>query len=277
MPSSIKVPVSGITSMPVGESTLAYPDMEAEKLLGSIETEGARFAWSRASNCPCVGVNSQTDQPDPNCTLCIGNGVFYFGPTGYEVGDSVGTLDEVQKAITTDAAIIRGIVANPSVRARKMITTGDLADVFGHWQWGTLVVSVRPENKIGYYDRLVSIDSEMCYFEHIDVQAGDTEITLRYRTTGVNLIRSLDTIFEQGIDYDVAADGTVTWITPPTSSFRIVVHYLFHPAWRIIEHPHIIREIGRRQVPDLISPLGTPTSLPIQALIRLEFQPLGST
>lgn len=264
-------PISGVTGMPPGERSGEYPDIESQRLVGGIETEGARLAWSRAADCPCSPVNSQTDQPNPNCELCRGLGVFYFGPTDYVPPAAVGELDEVQKAIiaTDGAAVIRGVVARAGARA-------DIYDQLGRWMWGDLFVSVRPENKLGYYDRLVGLDAEIPFPETVVVEEGSTSVPLRYLTTGVNLLRSLTTVYRQGVHFRLEA-GRVMWLPGEEPSERTILtaHYLTHPTWRVIEHPHIIRETARRRGGGRrTTPHGTPTALPLQAQIKLEFLPV---
>ena len=156
----------------------------------------------------------------------------------------------------------------------------DLYDVLGHWVRGTMQVTVRPENKIGYYDRLVNLDSEIPYSQVVSVGADNTaDLALRYLATGVNFIQSSDADgavrYEQGDDFSIV-EGKIRWITgrAPAALARLTVHYLMHPTWLVVDHPHVLREAARRRkIPNRISPLGNPTPLPIQAAVRLEFLP----
>lgn len=260
----------GITEMPPGEQPSRYPDIEKNKLIGAIETEGVRLAWTRAADCPCAPVNTQTQQPDPNCTLCKGLGIIYFGPTNYKPSVDVGTLSDVQKSILAvdGAAVIRGVIS-------KATQNADLYDVLGRWTWGTMLVTVRPENKIGYFDRLVNLDAEMVFFETVTAQAGQATLPLKYHAVGVNMIRSLNRIYQEGQDF-VVKNGVVSWFPSqvPQIATILSVHYLIHPSWRVTDHPHVIRETATRRKVKAISPLGTPTALPIQGHIRLEFLPI---
>lgn len=266
----IRGPEFGKIGMPKGEHASSNPDLEDEKLVGAIETQGSRLAWSRAANCPCAPLNTQTKQPDPNCDLCRGNGLIYFGPENYVPPADAGVLTDVQKAILAvdGAALIKGVIARAKEEA-------DLYDRLGHWMWGSMLVTVRPENKIGYYDRLVSLDSEIVFFETITVEADAPTVPTRYRATAVNLIRSEDTIYRLGSDFVLSA-GIITWLPgrSPSAETILSVHYLTMPTWRVVDHPHGVREIGRRRKKRRVSPLGDPTQLPIEGRVQLEFLPV---
>lgn len=269
---TIQGPSFGITEMPVGERAARYPDLELEKLVGAIETQGARFAWARATKCPCESVNDSTLQPDPMCPICSGSGILYFGPQDYEAPEAVGQLDGLQTRLVAQdgAAVIRGVLG-------RAVGKSDLFDVMGHLAWGTAVITVRPENKIGYQDRLISLDSEMVFFENVRVTVGDTTVRTRYLPTAVNQLRSLTTVYREEEHYRVE-NGIITWIESaiPEATETMSIHYNTRPVWRVVEHPHEIREISRRRpVPrtELVTPHGNPTPLPIQALVRLEHLP----
>ena len=73
----------GKTEIP---STDPNPDtiatLEHDEILKLNELTGARFAWARRGDCPCLN-NTETDQADPLCTKCGRDGFFYFGPRNY--------------------------------------------------------------------------------------------------------------------------------------------------------------------------------------------------
>lgn len=262
--------------MPPGERPSNYPDMLSEKLIGAIEADGGRYAWSRASHCPCLSVNVDTDQADPNCVLCKGIGTLFFGPVDYAPADSVGDLDDVQEAILAvdGAAVIRGVAGRA---ARGFTHRETMFDVIGHWRWGEALITVRPENRLGYLDRLVSLDAVICHSEVVDLVAGAATVPLRYKAVAVNMLRSLTTVFAEDVEFFLDA-GTVNWHSAfiPDEDVRVVVHYLMHPTWRVVDMPHSIREIARRHpVPRTgpNTPFGQPTELPIAAHIQLEHIP----
>lgn len=272
-PSSLK-PIFGITALPERQQKAATGGAEllSDKIIATLEANGVRLAWSRASICPCQGFNDQTRQPDPTCERCQGGAVLYFGPKDYVPPAEAGTLTDLQKLILAKdgAAVIRGVI-------QRVTQAQDFYDVLGNWVRGTMQATVRPENKIGYYDRLVNLDSEIPYSQIVTALADPAALLpLRYLATGVNtIIDSLGQRREQGEDFTLK-DGQICWYPSkaPSAGMRLSVHFLCHPTWLVIDHPHVLREIQRRrkQTPR-ISPLGNPTPLPIQASVRLEFLP----
>lgn len=267
--------VTGLSSVPRGQKyRTGGPELHDEELLGTLEANGSRLAWSRASICPCAGFNDQTRQPDPTCSRCDGGAVFYFGPKDYAPSKEVGELTDLQKAILAEdgAAVITGVI-------QRVTHAQDFYDILGNWVRGTMLVTVRPENKIGYYDRLVNLDSEVATSQI--VLAGDptADLELRYPATVVNTIVSDDASggvrYEQGTEF-VTVAGKIRWYAAlaPAAGTRLSVHYLMHPTWLVVDHPHVLREIKRRRDgKPKKTPGGNPTALPLQAAVRLEFLP----
>jgi len=271
-PGSIK-PVFGITGLPPGRG--AGPEIRDDMLVSTLESLGARLAWTRASICPCEGINDQTQQPDPLCTMCSGYGTFYFGPQDYEKSAAVGDLTPLQQLIInrSGAAVIRGAI-------QRVTQAQEFYDVLGNWARGTMMVTVRSENKLGYYDRLVNIDSEVAYSQKVVVGATPTaNIVLRYPAISINNVQAApvagSTRYAQGTDF-VAVNGELEWVAGrgPATGARLSVHYLMHPTWLVADVPHVLRESARRRDhKPQTTPLGNPTPLPLQASVRLEFLP----
>lgn len=267
--------VFGLGSVPGGAKyKRGGPELHNEQLDGTLEGNGVRLAWTRASICPCAGFNDQTRQPDPTCTNCQGGAVLYFGPKGYVPPDDVGELTEVQKEILArdGAAVITGVI-------QRVTQMQDFYDVLGNWVRGTMVVTVRQENKIGYYDRLVNLDSEVVYSQIAVAGSPTADLELRYPATSVNAIFSDDASgavrYEQSEDF-VTVAGKIRWhaARAPAAGTRLSVHYSMHPTWLVVDHPHVLREVKRRRDrKPKKTPGGNPTPLPIQAAVRLEFLP----
>jgi hypothetical protein len=259
-----------ITGLPLGLSADFFPNIDPERLIASIETQGARFAWTRAIECPCLSNNTQTRQPDPVCPVCRGNSILFFGPTNYRMPDAVGELTAIQQNLIniSNAAVVRGFVS--SVTRKE-----DYYDVFGRWYWGTVSITVRPENKLGFFDKLVGLDSEIVFYERIEVPAGQTNITTRYPVVELNHVQTLTTTLRQGIEVDTNL-GQLYWRPGyvPTTATVIALHYTTYPVWRVIDHPHVYRESAVRQG-RRTTPMGTPRQLPIQARMKLDFVPDG--
>lgn len=263
-------PASGVAGNVGSKYEKRRAEFDALKFDALIEQKGYRLAWSRACECPCASVNDQTRQPDPNCTLCNGTGWLYFAPTEPVMTSRVGPLNPVQQAIVTanKAGVIRGIMTG--IRSNRE-PFGEI----GNWQWGDVTVTVRPENRLGHYDKLVHLDSEIVYVEAIDSTGPTNPVTTRYFVNQVNLIRSLTTEYVADTDFTLAA-GVISWLPGhgPAAGTRITLHYLTHPTWLVIDHPHAIRMSMRKvKVKDPLTPQGDPQKLPIQAHARLDFLP----
>jgi hypothetical protein len=246
------------------------PDMDARKFDALIEQKGYRLAWSRATECPCSSVNDQTRQPDPNCLVCKGTGWLYFAPTEPVMASKVGKLNPLQEKLIADtkSGVIRGIITG--IRSNRE-PFGEI----GNWQWGDVTVSVRPENRLGHYDKLIHLDSEIVFVEAFDTDDPALPIKTRYLVNQINMLRSLATEFVAGTDFTLTA-GAVTWLPGkgPIKGTRVSLHYLTHPTWLIIDHPHAIRASMRKlKVKDPLTPQGDPQNLPIQAHARLDFLP----
>jgi hypothetical protein len=259
-----------ITGLPPGLLADFLPNIDPDRLTAAIESQGARFAWTRAIECPCLSNNNQTRQADPNCPVCRGSSALFFGPTNYRMPDAVGELTPIQQNLinTTGAAVIRGLVSGVSKKE-------DYYDVFGHWYWGTVKMTVRPENKLGFFDKLVGLDSELVYYERLELAAGQTTIPTRYPVIQLNHAQSLTTTFREGVEVTNNL-GQLSWRTAsvPTTASVIAVHYTTYPVWRVIDYPHVYREAATRQGRNT-TPLGTPRQLPIQAKMKLDFVPDG--
>jgi len=237
-------------------------DFKPDKFVLAVETKGYRLAWSRAARCPCAPINDQTEQPDPTCTLCKGTGWYLFRPADSIINEKVvGELDGIQQAlIGNDAVVIRGIMSGIMAQYQGY-------DILGARLEGTSSITVRHENKLGYYDRLVNLDATITYVQILESGAG-LELPTKYIVRQVNHLRSTSKVFIEDTDFTVT-NGAVEWIDgmQPAENTRLALHYLTHPTWRVIEHPHNLRltPVKFKGTAD------TPTELPVQALAKYEF------
>lgn len=267
-PTKPAYPVLGI---PVGEKLGPRADFRVTEFDKAIESMGYLLAWSRACPCPCAPVSEGSTQPDPNCTLCHGNGWFYFGtPVGQDQNLSAYQLDTVQQyLITRDRAmVIRGIITGVGTQPNPW-------DRLTNWMPGSSMLTVRAANQLGYYDRVTALDSQIEFAETV-VADGTAVLALRYPACGVNLIRSMTRVYHADSEYLVSDLGAVQWFPaakPPVGT-RLSVHYLCHPTWLVVEHPHVMRiTTVQQKVAAPKTPLGDARFLPIQALVRLDFIP----
>ena len=270
------VPTSGVVGMPAGTKGRPRADFRTDQFTATIETKGYRLAWSRATKCPCESVNEQTRQPDPTCALCSGKGWIWFAPSEPVIEDIAGELDEVQALVVANqnAGVIRGIMSGIMKRNKAYTEVGN-------WVEGDMSVTVRAENKIGFWDRLTHLDSEMIFVETVKVGYSRTGVEgvasdpldTRYLVTHINEVRTIDTVLVADEDYGVE-DGRVVWKTghEPTLGTKLSVHYLMHPTWLIVDQPHAIRTtLQKLKKATTKTPQGDPVALPVQAHGRLEF------
>ena len=268
-----KPPAPTISAVDWGISTIAADDpnpdtiaaLEHDELRKLNELTGARFAWSRRADCPCLNLNQETDQADPRCPKCKGSGFFYFGPRNYVVPTGVGpALDTVQENILAahGGALIRGVIDSGKSDQNPF-------RLLGNWLVGDIMISVQPENVLGQYDRLVNIDEVIVYNEVFEQPSGTT-VSVRYPIVSVNNLATVDTTYVLDDDFEVNNDGTIKWLhgVEPAVGTRVSINYLMHPTWLIMATPHAVRSTPRRG--ETFESYGTPETLSIQAHARLE-------
>lgn len=259
-------------------------DFKPDKFDLAIENKGYLLAWTRACMCPCMPVTGKTDQPDPNCTLCKGRGWFYFG--GNQDQDlSAYKFDALQQKIIDDsnAMVIRGIISN-------VINQYDTIDRLTNWQSGRLSLTVRHQNKLALYDRIVVLNPEIVYSQVVVadgselIEVGRETYQVRYPVTGVNHISGHvpdtdDPIhYKHGTDYAANGVGQIVWVPghAPEAETRLALHYHCHPVFLVVEHPHVLRSTLKKfkvSPADVKTPRGDPKPLPIQAIVQYEFLP----
>lgn len=248
-------------------------DFKVDDFSVALETKGYRLVWKRAIYCPCTPVNDQTEQPDPNCTLCEGSGWLLFMPSAAVTDKKViGSLDALQTSLSLEGAVIKGIMTGvaahdtPYDQAMRRIE-------------GTTNITVRAENKLGYHDQLVNLDASIVYSQMVTMEDNLTLTTGRgsgkvtYPIVEMNLLRSAAQVYTQGTDFNITS-GQVEWVTgqQPNSGTILGLHYLTYPHWRVIEHPHMTRHtLVKFKSKKPTTPLGDPTDLPVQAICKLEF------
>lgn len=201
-----------------------------------ISTKTPRFAWSRATQCPCRGRHNSdaTEMPDPNCTACTGLGWRYFTPHDVDPADKdIGELTDVQKTVLARAksVVIRALAISAS-------SSPDLFEVLGDMGLGSVTITTRPKNRMGYYDRLVALDDEMVYSELQRYEG--SPLRLHYPPVSLNHVVTItgkNTFAEFGPDaVEIDAAGCLTWTDPtnvPPDGALVSVHYLCMPVFMI--------------------------------------------
>lgn len=251
------------------------PDFDKKKFTDLIETKGYRLAWSRASICPCKSVDLQTKNSDPNCELCqLVPGFTFFRPEGYdpEEVDEAGDLSNLQKHIInregSPAVVIRGTITS-------VLRTQESYAQIGDWVFGSFNVTVRPENRIGYYDRIVLLDSLMPYSQIVTLTEKRGPVSLRFPAKKISFCRSVDKLYKEDVDFTINSEGQLVFDQNrrPEWKSRLAVHYDHHPQFIIIEHVNCFRDsmLKVKDVAKRETPVGNLQTLPIRAVAKLEF------
>jgi hypothetical protein len=267
------VPPQVRTGLPKNTKATPRADFIAAEFDQLLITKGYDVWWSRSGLCPCS--STETDQPDPVCGLCKGRGRYYFLPdpaiaAGGVVDDSG---NPVVKNEAGDAIKIRAHISSLSLDTQVF-------EKFGEWVFGGANISVQAQNRLGYRDRLQHVDSQMVWMERFRSPGAsvvpvigswkDGKVLapgLRYGLTGVHQLRSLDTVYREGTDFELSPRGEILWrIAAPAEGTILSVHGTAHPVWAVLEYPHALRDT---QISVKGSDVATP--LPVQVAAKLDF------
>ncbi len=240
-----------------------------------ISTKCPRYAWARAIQCPCETRHTdETEQVGINCTNCNQLGWAFFLPHEYVVDAAVGELDDEQQGIVDrgNAVVIRALLTSASSQS-------DIFAVLGEYALGSATCTVRPKNKLGYYDRLIGIDEKMTFSEPL-VADGTSVLKTRYPVVSVNAIMWLvDGVptFATTDDFCLVA-GVITWNTgdEPAEGARLTVHYLCHPVWIVQQIDRVSRtSLVKQKRGTTKTPQGDILDLPPRFVVRLSHLSLG--
>jgi len=238
-------------------------DFDEREFAGLVE-RSSRFVWERASPCPCSSVNGQTRQSNPTCARCRGAGVFWYGVPDYVPDETVtGPLSLTQRALLrrNDGVIVRGFIKSATY-------TETPNDTIGRWFWGATRISVRPENRVGYYDRFFALDSEISITQVIDMPAG-LALTPRFPIIEALSLFSDTDRFAPGQDFTV--EGGVLTFDPasvPDPGTVLSLRYLTFPAWLVTNYPHVVRATSVKKKKSIQAP----QDLVLEAEIKLEYE-----
>lgn len=263
------------TGLPQNLKPRPRSDFRPEEFDKAIYEKGYRLYWSRAALCPCEN-NEQTDQWDPTCGICKGSGYIHFLPdAALRAGSTVdvyGNTVELNEA--GDGVMIQAIMT-------AITKDPQVFEKFGEWVFGTSRATTAPENRLGYRDRLVAVDSVMPWAQHIDfdgsatipVTGGYSKKGLRYPLVEVNYFRSVAEVYREGSDFQLTDDGLIQWLgsAAPASGTRLSLHGTVRPVWTVMDHMHTYRDsLVERNAPG-------PTRadqykrLPLQVMVKLDF------
>lgn len=277
MPPQVLMPPMGKIGKPEGIVTgNLRVDFRPADYVSKLEEKAPRWAWTRAAECPCAASNDQTGQPAIDCPACNRTGLLWFGPDVYKVTDpKIGELTAVQLKVLGKGAVIRGLVSSISERE-------DRKHRLGLFRQGDTMITVRPENRLGFGDRLVCLDAETCFREVVEVKDVAAPLVTRYPIVTLNLAVRLEDeseVVRLGPREMDLVGGAVVWRSralAPVVGTRISLHYDCYPTYIVQEHPNVFRMTNVSENVDKRrrkTPQGNPADLPLRAKIALEFVP----
>lgn len=230
--------------------------------------QGYDLLWSRAVLCPCRS-NAQTEQPDPSCVYCRGEGWLYVHPHPElfpEECDAIGRMKREQ------GEHVRGLVQ------RMRVPRGEQKQA-GSYLPGMGTLTVRPDVELGWRDRVIMVDAVMA-FDQILTRNSDTvtigrlvQTQMRYPIVKVLDVRTSTARFRERTHWTLTEAGELAWVTGqgPASGGLYTIRYQMHPRWIVTTFPRTI--IGYRQPSKQTGlPQDTFTSLPQHCEITLDFQ-----
>lgn len=260
-------PIFPIIGLPVGNKGRPRADYEVSLFEALIETKGYLLVWQRASVCPCTAGIEQSTQADPNCFLCKGTGWVYFGSDTPQDLSSY-TFDALQQSIidSTQGMIIRGVISG-------ITNKQDVLDKTSNWVDGRMNLTVRAENKLGFLDKVIALDCAIAYTQ-IFLTSGNAVQAVRYPIIGVNRLATKEQVFIADTDFNITDDGKINWLIDPIPEVdtRMSIHYLCHPTWLVVDHPHTARITSLLlKIPVPNTPTGNAIDLPTQATVMYDF------
>ena len=201
-----------------------------------IQGRGLTYFWRRALTCPCR-LNTDTDQWDPTCGRCGGDGWMHVNPYASRKAS--------QRDYVKIKAVFSSVKGDPTVE-----------EVFGSWDNSTATLTVQSEMRVGFRDRFIGVEQELAWTELLfrgaadKVQVGRYGLpvdrqreAMRYEPIRVNYIEDDDgsgnhTIYYKGLDWRVVSSiGTeprhLLWLPGkgPPEGRLYTIHYDIHPVW----------------------------------------------
>lgn len=248
-------------------------DFDPKQYDREIRAYGYRCYWSAAEMCPCRG-NSVTDQADPSCLVCDGQGWLYTMP------------DPEGETLTDYLAAVPPFLDRDDARATQAIITSMTHDTqtyekFGEWLSGAARLTTFTFNRIGYRDRFQLADSVMPYKQVLTVPenklfpVGNHALD-RIRYPAVKLLRAIEvvkgasTFVDRTDEVTVADDGSLD-LTASTVAVgtRLGIRYDMHPVLLVNEFPFAARDSRQKFKTPLA--IGQRLILPVHAFVKLDF------
>ncbi len=218
---------------------------QADDFAKTIQTLGLTFRWSRAIECPCSMTDS--DQFNPACPRCKGDGWWYVNPAQYDEPHATRDYLELK--------CVFGATGKSDTEQKQP----------GEWTSGEATMTFQGHLSVGYRDRFIGIEQRMSRTETLlrggDRAAGSiVAVGKGRRTTGAQL----EAMRYEPIHVSFVADDTgagtiyyprrdfvllepqltepsrLRWLPGrgPAVGDRFAIHYDFRPVWVVEESPH---------------------------------------
>ncbi len=241
------------TSGPYPTRDKTRADFKPDEFTRVLGQHGKYVVWRKALLCPCF--NATTGQMLLDCTDCDGSGYLYV-----------------------DGVRIQALMLSFDKNTK-------IYEKFGTWLEGNVMVTVKPEYRLGYRDSIEMEDALMSFNELLKKnnrrgrrsKLPENMDSGRYRMTHVTRLAyraegsASFSILECGIHFEVSDDGWIHWL--PTGNALVAqdtyysVLYDFHPVFQVVSHPHASRD----DVRGTNVPKDTAYALPLQAAAKLDY------
>lgn len=213
---------SPTSTQPFFPSTIPDPSIYAQGFDQLLNNRGIRFNHWRAVPCPNM-VSLDDNSHNPNCTHCDGSGLLYYR-----------------------SKEIVGVLVSNSVEKQF--------EYNGVWEAGTCVITFPAEYEDGeqadfsLYDKLEVTDYTVRLWEkkQYEQRVGGVQ-QLRYPIHNVEYLATVtdSTVkeYQQGVDFDITADGKIQWISgkepvydPVTELGQVfTVSYFANPVYIVLQ------------------------------------------
>ena len=236
----------------------------------AIQALGLTFRWSRAVECPCRLTNS--DQFDPTCPNCGGDGWWYVSPE-----------EKTDRHHTRDYIVVNAAFAQATMKP-------NMFENFGGFDYGEAQMTVQPECRVSYRDRFIANDMEMAWTELLTrgagtvVAVGKTGRTtvlqpqaMRYEPIRINFVADEDNNrYYQDTDWKIR-EGSMTepskmeWVTGrgPAAGKRYTVHYVARPVFIVDDAVYAMQ--GLSGPDETLKGIRKPQVLPTTFKVKLDF------
>lgn len=235
-----------------------------------IRDKGLLAQWSRGVHCPCRG-NAQTDQADPNCSVCGGDGWFYILPREAPALQDHINVGHVQTSTSmATQALVQSVTRDPQI-----------FEQLGEWIFGTVKVNTFSWHRFAYRDRFTLTGAVMAYQQTLTV-GEDNRINVGVRYADENLRYPVVELLEV---YKLTADGAqsiwgaaqclegghLLFDTTVSPDDRVTIHYAMNPVLIVMDHVYALRDSPIAARGSAGPPLGTEVAMPRHAMARLDF------